>query len=148
MAPFVRKLRKADTAIWAQMRLKLWGEPPLDAHLGDIADMLRDKKWFAYIAFADDRQPAGFAELCIRDYANGATAQPVPFLEGIWVDPRHRRKGIGRALVAQITADLVGKGFRELCSDAEAKNRRSHRAHRGWGFDETERVVYFRKPLT
>ncbi len=148
MSILVRKMRKADSANWASMRVKLWNDLSIDEHLGDIARMLADKKSSGYIALLDGDQPAGFAEIRIRDYANGSTAQPVPFLEGIWVDPRYRRQGVGRALIGQITIDLVAKGFHELCSDAEIRNRRSHQAHEGWGFDETERVVYFRKQLS
>lgn len=147
MPILIRKMRRADSASWADMRVKLWESPSLHEHLGDIEDMLRSKKHCGYIAFLDGGQPAGFAEICIRGYANGCTEQPVPFLEGIWVDARHRRRGVGRALIDKITTDLVSRGFRELCSDAEIRNRRSHRVHENWGFDETERVVYFRKPL-
>ncbi len=70
------------------------------------------------------------------------------FLEGIWVDPGCRGRGVGRTLIEKITSDLVSDGFQELCSDAEIGNRRSRHTHQSWGFDETERVVYFRKQLT
>lgn len=148
MSIIVRRMRKADSAKWASMRVKLWNDLSIDDHLGDIDRMLKDKKSSGYIALLDGHQPAGFAEIGIRDYANGSTARPVPFLEGIWVDPRYRRRGVGRALIEQVTTDLVAKGFQELCSDAEIRNRRSHQAHESWGFDETERVVYFRKKLS
>jgi aminoglycoside 6'-N-acetyltransferase I len=42
---------------------------------------------------------------------------------------------------------LASRGYRELGSDALIDNSASHAAHRGWGFAETERVVYFRKSL-
>jgi aminoglycoside 6'-N-acetyltransferase I len=89
---------------------------------------------------------AGFAEVAVRSYANGCETHPVPFLEGIWVDPQFRRQGIGRQLLAHAQAFLVVRGFRELGSDSEIDNHASHAAHRSWGFSETERVVYFRKP--
>lgn len=38
-------------------------------------------------------------------------------------------------------------GCRELASDALLENQASHAAHRALGFVETERVVFFRKPL-
>jgi aminoglycoside 6'-N-acetyltransferase I len=129
------------------MRYKLWDQLALDEHVEDIGRMLRSGKRFGYVALVDSHEPAGFAEICIREYANGCTSQPVPFLEGIWVDPRHRRRGAGRTLMTAITADLVAEGFHEICSDAEIRNRRSHQAHRDWGFEETSRVVYFRKQL-
>src|SRR6185312_11027041 len=54
---------------------------------------------------------------------------------------------IGKRLVARIEAFLAEKGFREIGSDTPLDNRASQDAHRGWGFAETERVVYFRKGL-
>jgi aminoglycoside 6'-N-acetyltransferase I len=143
----IRRLRKADRSSWAHMRGQLWGDHSLDEHLAEIDAMLRSRKFFAYVALSAD-EPVGFAEVGYRDYANGCSGRPVPFLEGIWVAPKHRRQGVGRSLVGRISTDLVKAGFAELGSDADIKNQRSHRAHAHWGFAETERVVYFRKSLT
>jgi aminoglycoside 6'-N-acetyltransferase I len=71
----------------------------------------------------------------------------VPFLEGLWVDPKFRHRGVGRQLVRAVEAWARRKGFRELGSDAYLSNALSHRAHRAYGFRETERVIYFRKIL-
>ena len=87
-------------------------------------------------------------QLAIRDYANGCASRPVPFLEGIWVKAPFRRQGIGTRLISHIEAFLTARGFREIGSDTELENHASQSAHRGWGFSETERVVYFRKLLT
>ncbi|WP_162505238.1 hypothetical protein [Candidatus Arsenophonus triatominarum] len=61
-----------------------------DAHLSDIDKMLNSKQNAGYIAMLN-RQAVGFAEICLREYANGCTKQPVPFLEGIWVKPEYRQ---------------------------------------------------------
>lgn len=147
MPLLVRRMRGEDSAAWAALRRKLWSDTALEAHLADIARMLGQERHRAYLALGPDGAPLGFAELSLRDYANGCTAQPVPFLEGIWVEPGHRRQGIGRRLLEKMTQELKEQGFRELCSDAGIRNKASHRAHENWGFHETERVVYFRKPL-
>ncbi|MGO4834668.1 hypothetical protein AB4144_20655, partial [Rhizobiaceae sp. 2RAB30] len=79
-------MRKSDSADWADMRLRLWeGTSPHD-HLRDIEKILKSKKDRGYVAILDGDRPAGFAEISIRDYANGCKEKPVPFLEGIWVD--------------------------------------------------------------
>lgn len=39
------------------------------------------------------------------------------------------------------------KGMSELGSDASLDNTTSHAMHAALGFDETQRVVYFRKAL-
>jgi aminoglycoside 6'-N-acetyltransferase I len=143
----IRKMNEVDITDWAQMRRKLWDRLSLDEHTSDIERMLRSNRRFGYAAIEDNQRSIGFAEICIREYANGCTHQPVPFLEGIWVAAKFRRQGTGRALITKITGDLLCEGFRELCSDAGIRNRRSHLAHGNWGFEETDRVVYFRKAL-
>ena len=109
--------------------------------------MLGQQGGVGYGAFSPDGALVAFAEVSIRAYANGCTSTPVPFLEGILVEERSRRMGIAGQLLAQIESDLRARGFVELCSDVEMHNTSSHLAHRQWGFLETERVIYFRKPL-
>ena len=90
-----------------------------------------------------DQSPVGFAEIRIRDYANGCRAQPVPFLDGIWVMKPYRRQGVVFALVKTIKRDCQKQGITELCSSAHIENTLSHSAHQSWGLDETDRVVFF-----
>jgi aminoglycoside 6'-N-acetyltransferase I len=145
MAPVdIRPMERGDTRAWAKMRQALW--PEAGEHAQDIERILASADEWAFLAEADGA-PAGFAEISIRKFANGCEAAPVPFLEGIWVEPEYRRRGIGRALVAHVEAFVRALGFREIGSDALIDNRASHAAHAAWGFSETERVVYFRKGL-
>ena len=53
---------------------------------------------------------------------------------------------IGLAEVS-VRSDYVNAGCRELASDALLDNVIRHVVHRGFGSDETERVVYFRRKL-
>jgi aminoglycoside 6'-N-acetyltransferase I len=71
----------------------------------------------------------------------------VPFLEGLYVAPQARRKGVATALVDAVSAWAKAAGYRELASDARLENEASHAMHRALGFAETQRVVYFRKEL-
>ena len=68
-------------------------------------------------------------------------------MEGIYVDPQIRRQGVARALVDAVEEWGRKIGCREFASDALLENTSSHSMHRGLGFEETERVVYFRKQL-
>jgi aminoglycoside 6'-N-acetyltransferase I len=143
----IRRLQMGDIDEWARMRACLWSSLDFNGHKADVANQLGKDHHRAYLALADDGRTQGFAELSIREYANGCTATPVPFLEGIWVEPEARRAGVGGALLSHISAVLRDEGYAELCSDAEIDNITSHQAHAAWGFAETKRVVYFRKPL-
>src|SRR5262249_44539180 len=135
-------------AIWAQMRAALWPDESVHEHAGGIDDILRGDDAWGFVAETHDGRSAGFAELAIRRYANGCVSRPVAFLEGIWVRADPRRHGIGARLVAHAAAFAAARGFREMGSDALIDNHASHAAHLGWGFAETERVVYFRKSLS
>ena len=147
MSITVRSMGAPDRTTWAQMRAALWPEESAAAHAKAIDDILGADNVWGFIAHTRDGEPAGFAEVAIRAYANGCDSAPVPFLEGIWVMAPLRRQGIGARLIAHIEAFVTARGFREIGSDAEINNGTSHAAHNGWGFSETERVVYFRKSL-
>ncbi|MNH44722.1 Aminoglycoside N(6')-acetyltransferase type 1 [compost metagenome] len=69
------------------------------------------------------------------------------FLEGLYVRPASRSQGIARQLVAEIQQWAEEMGCTELASDALLNNQGSHAMHEALGFRETERVVYFLKPL-
>ena len=144
----VRAMTTADETAWAGMRAALWPEENAREHRAAILSMHGHDNAWAFIAETkSDRQPAGFAELAIRPYANGCDSQPVPFLEGIWIAEAFRRQGVGALFINHITAFVIARGFREIGSDTPLDNHVSQDAHRGWGFSETERVVYFRKRL-
>jgi aminoglycoside 6'-N-acetyltransferase I len=135
---------------WLALRVALWPHATLAEHRAEMASFLVERHRYAqFVAYAPGGQPAGFVEASLRtDYVNGTDTSPVAFLEGIYVEPRLRRKGIGAALVAAVCAWARRIGCRELASDALLENEGSHAVHRALGFEETERVVFFRKALT
>jgi aminoglycoside 6'-N-acetyltransferase I len=143
----VREMGAADRAAWAEIRAELWPDEPLDAHQKELEEFLRRGNFWGFVAELSNGDAAGFAEIAVRDYANGCISRPVAFLEEIWVKPQFRRRGIGARLLETAEAFLVARGFTELGSDALIDNRGSQAAHAAWGFTETERVVYFRKCL-
>jgi aminoglycoside 6'-N-acetyltransferase I len=67
--------------------------------------------------------------------------------EGLYVEPGARRRGVARALVESVVSWALEQGVTELASDSLIGNVDAHAAHRALGFEETERVVYFRRPL-
>jgi aminoglycoside 6'-N-acetyltransferase I len=144
----IRELGPADHEIWADCAAALFSDQPRETLLAEIR---RDAgrglgKVRAWVARRDGAV-CGYAETSLRHYANGCEQQPVVFLEAIWVTPEARRSGVGRALADHVADVARSEGFSELCSDALLDNQVSHAAHRAWGFEETERVVYFRRAL-
>jgi aminoglycoside 6'-N-acetyltransferase I len=147
MSIVIRPVTAADVGAWAAMRAALW----LDA---DPAELRREADAFAtgeklatpHVVFiAEDESPIGFLELSVRSYANGCDSMPVPFIEGWYVKPGARRRGVGRALILAAEDWSRERGFVEIGSDTEVANEDSIEAHERCDFAETERVVYFRK---
>jgi aminoglycoside 6'-N-acetyltransferase I len=95
----------------------------------------------------EDGALVGFLELGLRSVAEGCTSSPVPYVEGWYVAPDWRRRGIGGALMRATEEWSRSRGYIELGSDTEEVNRVSRAAHMALGFDEVERLVVFRKPL-
>lgn len=110
-----------------------------------VADQRRYANFLAYSAA---KEAIGLAEVSVRsDYVNGTQTSPVAFVEGLYVVPHARRNGVAAALVAAACDWGRGAGCREIASDAPLDNSISHVVHRALGFEETERVVYFRRKL-
>jgi aminoglycoside 6'-N-acetyltransferase I len=147
MDAVIRQMGAADRTVWARMRASLWPDETSQQHAVGIGQVLEDGQAWGFIAETPAGVAAGFAELAIRKYANGCDSRPVAFLEGIWVSEEFRRRGIGAHLMRYIEAFLAARGFHELGSDTPLDNAVSQSAHLGWGFSETERIVYFRKLL-
>ncbi|MGE5526942.1 MAG: aminoglycoside 6'-N-acetyltransferase [Rhodospirillaceae bacterium] len=135
---------------WLALREALWPHCSQAEHVAEMAQFLAAPDRYAqFVAYADSREAIGFAEASVRtDYVNGTESSPVAFLEGLYVAPTHRRRGVARSLVAAVAAWARSRGCREFASDAALENELSHTVHRRLGFAETERVVYFRKILS
>lgn len=138
----------ADLEDWTSLRLALWPDYPTEELSAGAVAMLEDAGEGVALLCRINGKPAGFAEGSLRrDYVNGCETSPVTFLEGIYVVPAHRNKGVAEALVNAVADWGRGRGCIEFASDALLENVDSHAFHAAIGFTETERVVYFRKPL-
>lgn len=130
------------------MRLALWPDERDVVGHAAMQAWLDDAGKATLLALDAEGRAIGFSELCLRhDYVNGTETSPVGFLEGWYVAPQWRARGVGRALVAAGEDWARRQGCREFASDALLANDGSHAAHLACGFEETERVVYFRKRL-
>ena len=148
-AMIIQRCSSLDQPGWLDFRLALWTDASADDHRGYMAIALAQPERFLQLMMYDERRtPIGFIEGSIRsDYVNGTETSPVGFVEGVYVAPAWRRRGVARQLYAAIADWARARGCRELASDALLDNEVSQRAHRALGFRETERVVYFTKPL-
>lgn len=142
----VRAAVAADAQALPALRLALW--PDADDGLDDLQAALAQSAT-SHLVVVDDADAAlGFAEVSVRhDYVNGTDSTPVGFLEGWYVVPAWRGRGLGRALVAAAAEWTREQGCAELASDARLEDGNAQAAHAACGFEPTERVVYFRLQL-
>ena len=137
----------AEIEPWAAMRAALWPDAGIEA-LRAEALAWDASRGIALLAFEHEGRAIGMAEASLRhDYVNGTASSPVGFLEAWYVQAGHRGHGVGRALIAAVEAWTRDHGCSELASDALLENIGSHAAHAACGFEETGRVVFFRKVL-
>jgi aminoglycoside 6'-N-acetyltransferase I len=102
------------------------------------------------VLFVAERQGRviGFIEVGLRSHADGCDgARPVGFIEGWFVAPAHRGRGVGHALMDAAEAWTREQGCVEIASDTWADNVASERAHTALGFEVVDRCVNFRKAL-
>jgi aminoglycoside 6'-N-acetyltransferase I len=135
---------------WLALRQALWPHCSRARHLSEMSLYVASPERYApFIAYSSSAQAVGLVEASVRtDYVNGTSSSPVAFLEGIYVVPEARRKGVATSLFATISRWAQSIGCKELASDALLENETSHALHRALGFQETERVVFFRKALS
>jgi aminoglycoside 6'-N-acetyltransferase I len=130
------------------MRSSLWPEEP-DDHPGEIRRFLDGiaKEPLAVLVAADGDALVGFVELSIRHYAEGCTTDHVAYVEGWYVEASHRRRGVGRALIAAAEEWGRSQGCIELASDADIDNATSMTAHLAVGFAEVGLIRCFHKGI-
>jgi aminoglycoside 6'-N-acetyltransferase I len=100
-----------------------------------------------FLAEASSGEALGMLELSLRSVAAGCCITPVPYVEGWYVVPVARCRGVGRDLMAAAETWARERGYMEVASDAVIDNLVSERAHLALGFAEVERAIHFRKDL-
>jgi aminoglycoside 6'-N-acetyltransferase I len=147
----VAPIEPSDADSWLRMRCLLWPEGPAAEHRDEIdqffAGRFRRSPWHVLVAKDPDGCALGFVEVSVRPYAEGCDSTQVAYLEGWYVDPGVRVRGVGRALVSAAEDWAREQGYSEFGSDADPDNATSIAAHRALGFQDAGTVRCFKKRL-
>ena len=131
----------------ARLALLLWPEHTLAELEEEFSRLISNPDAAVFLAFEEGRE-AGFAQCGLRrDYVEGASSSPVGYLEGIYVCPDFRGKGISRALLNRCEGWAREKGAAEFASDCPLTNAQSLSFHLKSGFEEAGRIICLIKPL-
>ena len=144
----VRLVASPDSSAWFALRDRLWPDSSHD-HAVEIEVFFRDPpaSEACLVAELPGQGIVGFAEVALRNYAEGCLSSHVGYLEGIFVLPEHRESGVGRELVAAGEEWARALGCTEMASDREIANDASGAFHEAVGYEEAERIVCYRKSL-
>lgn len=126
---------------------ELWPEHTQAELKREFADLIGKEDAAVWIAF-EKEAPAGFCQCQLRrDYVEGTRSAPVGYLEGIYVRPAYRRRGIAGALVKEGQKWAKEQGCAEFASDCALNNTESLGFHLACGFQEVNRIICFVKEL-
>lgn len=142
----IRLATAADRAEHLRMRQALWRDEDSPDQLSAEIDELHKAGRGVFFAEADGGA-IGFAEVSIRRFVESCDTRNVGYLEGWWVDPTHRWRGVGTRLIESAVNWARERGALEFASACELDNLVSERAHKALGFEETHRTIHFRRPL-
>ena len=143
----IRQAQRGDLPAITGLASRLWPDATVPELEDSFSSLLSHSDAAVFLAFSNS-QPVGFAQCQLRhDYVEGTDSSPVGYLEGIYVEELHRRRGFARLLLAACEVWAQEQGCTEFASDCELDNFDSFHFHLGLGFEEANRIICFTKKL-
>lgn len=100
-----------------------------------------------FLAFDENEEATGFAEVALRNLVDGCLTSPVGYLEAIYVATEGRGAGLGRQLLDAAINWARTQGCTEFATDSDLKDESAQRFHLAMGMKETYRIVQFRREI-
>ncbi len=151
MRPAIQPVDPATAGRWCEMRRRMgpeWLTDDFEALVREYlsSGRIQGLRHGVFVA-VNEGAVVGFAEVSLRQYAEGCLTSPVGYLEGWYVEEAARRLGVGAALVRECERWAAQQGCSEFASDAELANGASLAAHAALGFEPVADIRCFRKPI-
>lgn len=129
------------------MALDLWTDNTFEGLKSEILGLMDGNKDVFLMSITNDNV-SGFIYMSVRtDYVEGSDSSPVAYIEGIYVKPEFRKKGIARLLFKAGENWAKANGCTQIGSDIEWDNTVSYDFHRKIGFEEANRIICFIKDI-
>ena len=143
----IRKAALSDARAIAQLAAQMWSSQTADELQQEFQALMTDEAAALFVCTSGGAI-IGFAQCQLRrDYVEGTDSSPVGYLEGVYVDEDHRKRGYGMALINACEQWAREKGCTEFASDCELDNTQSLAFHLHTGFREANRIICFVKKL-
>lgn len=132
---------------WKRMRNSLYSGLDDAQHEREMATIQTSDDQRCFVAVSGDDRLLGFIEASLRNIVDGCDGGPVGYIEGLFVTPARRRQGIGKSLIARALDWFRETGCTDMATDSELDDAEAQAYWKRIGFEETWRIVQFRKPL-
>jgi aminoglycoside 6'-N-acetyltransferase I len=126
---------------WLGLRQALWMGSDVTTEAARNGTLLTDPERFGALAYEvflavdEDNSAAGFIEVSLRDDLDVFGRRQVGYVEGIYVEPRYRGTGLGRALIETAAEWTRRKAVQELVADVLGENTEGLIFHERSGFN-------------
>ena len=143
----IKRAGVKEAEILAGLAVQMWTDHTLAAVADEFRKITEQEDAVCFIKYVDDK-PVAFAQSQLRyDYVEGTESSPVGYLEGTFVAEKYRKRGYAAELLAECETWAKEKGCTEFAGDCELVNEGSLQFHRALGFEETNRIICFRKDI-
>ncbi|WMM24734.1 GNAT family N-acetyltransferase [Tissierella sp. MB52-C2] len=143
----IKQASVEDCKIVSELAILLWEDNEINSLEEDFLSYINLNKGAIFLYF-DNMEPIGFAQVGLRyDYVEGTESSPVGYLEGIFIKDNFRKKGFGKKLLYQCEIWARNQGCKEFGSDCELDNLDSLKFHLSSNFEESNRIICFKKNL-
>lgn len=135
----IRALNDADRPAWLGLRQALWMGSDATTLAAEAGTLLSEPRRFGALRYGvllaiEDGRAVGFVEVSLRDDIEGFPGHPVGYVEGVYVEPKGQRHGLGRALLEEAARWTKTHGAAHLASDVLPDNPASIVFHERCGF--------------
>ena len=108
----IQRATEHDTEVLAGLAVLLWDNHDVAELRDEFAEILKSEEAACFLA-CEAGVPLGFAQCQLRhDYVEGTQTSPVGYLEGIFVQPAFRHRGLANRLLGLVRAGQGKKGVR------------------------------------
>ena len=143
----ILRANSKDSRVLAVMAVQMWSRHTVDELEAGFVESLNNENIALFIKYSDN-SPVGFAQCGLRtDYVEGTNTSPVGYLEGIFVKADYRNRGYAKELLSACEKWAKDMDCTEFASDCELDNIGSLKFHLAMGFDETNRIICFKKNI-
>ncbi|HEM3670523.1 GNAT family N-acetyltransferase [Streptococcus suis] len=141
----IRAVNEQTLFIWATFASQVWQTKEQVL----IEKFSNNEFPFEFLYYSQSEEPIAWISLSLRhDYVEGCQAGPVAYLEGIFISPNYRNKGIAEELLNFAEGWAKSRDVCQLGSDAELDNLLIQNFHIKHGFREVSRTVHYVLDLT